>query len=93
VSGPITGVGMNLGTSDLAASLGVTGQTSHPKVIEASEIVLTAATRKGIAVGCPAGTVEEGLQFMKRGFRALSCGNAETFLLRSVQQHLQALQR
>ncbi len=84
---------LSIGTSDLAASLGVTGQTSHPKVVEASEKVLTAATRRGIAVGCPARTVEEGLQVMKRGFRVISCGNAETFLLRSVQQHLRALQR
>ena len=84
---------LSIGTSDLAASLGVTGQTSHPKVVEASEKVLTAATRRGIAVGCPARTVEEGLQVMKRGFRVISCGNAETLLLRSVQQHLRALQR
>ena len=83
---------LSIGKSDLAASLGVTGQTSHPKVIEASEKVLAAAAPKKIAVGCPAGTVEEGLKVMKRGFRVLSCGNAETFLLRGVQKHLQALQ-
>ena len=83
---------LSIGKSDLAASLGVTGQTSHPKVIEASEKVLAAAAPKKIAVGCPAGTVEEGLKVMKRGFRVLSCGNAETFLLRGIQKHLQALQ-
>ena len=82
---------LSIGKSDLAASLGVTGQTSHPKVVEASERVLTAAWQKGIAVGCPAGTVEETLQAIERGFRVLSCGNAETFLLKSVQKHLHAL--
>ena len=83
---------LSIGKSDLAASLGVTGQTSHPKVIEASEKVLNAAAPKGIAVGCPAGTIDEARQAMERGFRLLSCGNAETFLLKSVQQHLNALQ-
>lgn len=84
---------LSIGKSDLAASLGVTGQTSHPKVIEASERVLAAAARKDIAVGCPAGTVEDALQAIERGFRVLSCGNAETFLLKSFQQHVRALQR
>ena len=84
---------LSIGKSDLAASLGVTGQTSHAKVIEASERVLAAAAPKNIAVGCPAGTVEDALQAMERGFRVLSCGNAETFLLKSVQQHVRALQR
>jgi len=40
-----------------------------------------------------AGTVEDALQAMERGFSVLSCGNAETFLLKSVQQHVRALQR
>ena len=83
---------LSIGKSDLAASLGVTGQTSHPRVIEASERVLAAAASKRIAVGCPVGTVEEGIKVMSRGFRVLSCGNAETFLLKGVQQHLKALQ-
>ena len=82
-----------VGTSDLAASLGVPGQTSHLKVVEASEQVLTTATRKEIAVGYPARSIEDGLQAIKRGFRVFSLGNAAPLLLKAVQQYLQALRK
>jgi len=82
---------LNVGTSDLAASLGVPGQPLHAKVAEASETVLAAATRKGIAVGYPTRSIDDGLQAIKRGFRVISCGNAAPLLLQAVQQYLAAL--
>jgi 4-hydroxy-2-oxoheptanedioate aldolase len=82
---------LNVGTSDLAASLGVPGQPLHAKVAEASETVLAAATRKGIAVGYPTRSIDDGLQAIQRGFRVISCGNAAPLLLQAVQQYLAAL--
>ncbi|MCZ6679190.1 MAG: aldolase/citrate lyase family protein [Candidatus Poribacteria bacterium] len=82
---------LNVGTSDLAASLGVPGQPLHAKVAEASEKVLVAANRKGIAVGYPTRSIEDGLQAIKRGFRVLSCGNAGPLLFQAVQGYLEAL--
>lgn len=82
---------LNVGTSDLAASLGVPGQPLHAKVAEASETVLAAATRNGIAVGYPTRSIDDGLQAIKRGFRVISCGNAAPLLLQAVQQYLAAL--
>ena len=82
---------LNVGTSDLAASLGVPGQPLHPKVAQASEKVLAAATRKGIAVGYPTRSIEDGVKAIKRGFRVFSCGNAAPLLLQAVEQYLSAL--
>jgi 4-hydroxy-2-oxoheptanedioate aldolase len=82
---------LNVGTSDLAASLGVPGQPLHAKVAEASEKVLAAAARKGIAVGYPTRSLEDGVQAVKRGFRVLSCGNAAPLLFEAVQQKLAVL--
>lgn len=43
----IDGVNLFIGPSDLSASLGVPGQTSHPKVLEAVRHVVTTAKRFG----------------------------------------------
>ena len=82
---------LNVGTSDLAASLGVPGQPLHEKVAEASEKVLAAAARKGIAVGYPTRGLDDGIEAIKRGFRVLSCGNAAPLLFEAVSQKLEAL--
>ncbi len=82
---------LNVGTSDLAASLGVPGQPLHPKVAEASEKVLAAAARKGIAVGYPTRSIEDGCQAIKRGFCVLSCGNAAPLLYQAVRENLEVL--
>lgn len=83
---------LHVGTSDLAASLGVPGQPLHPKVTEASEQVLEAANRAGIAVGYPTRSIEDGLQAVNRGFRVFSCGTAGPLLLEAARQYLEALQ-
>ena len=80
-----------VGTNDLTASLGLPGQPLHPKVVEASEKVLAAAARKGIALGYPVRSVEDGTEAIKRGFRVFVCGNAEGVLLNAIQQYLGAL--
>ena len=71
------------------------GQSLHPKVAEASDKVLTLANRKGIAVGYPTRSIEDGQWTVERAnvFWVLSCGNAAPLLFRAVQQHLEALRR
>jgi 4-hydroxy-2-oxoheptanedioate aldolase len=83
---------LHVGTSDLSASLGLPGQPLHPRVAEAAGKVLEAAGRKGIAVGYPTRSVEDGRQALQRGFRVFSCGNAAPMLLKAAQEYLGALQ-
>lgn len=51
----IPGIDVFIGPADLSASLGVAGQTTHPKVVEAAEACLRSARKhnKVVAVGSP----------------------------------------
>ena len=51
----IPGIDIFIGPADLSASLGVAGQTTHPKVIEAAEACLRSARKHNniVAVGSP----------------------------------------
>lgn len=70
----IEGVEIFIGPADLSASLGVPGQTTHPKVAEAIERILQSARKhnKLVAVGTPL----SDLQFWAdQGIDVLFCGN------------------
>jgi 4-hydroxy-2-oxoheptanedioate aldolase len=82
-----------VGTSDLAASMGLPGQALHPTVTAAAEKALVAATRKGVAVGYPIRNPEDGKQAIQKGFRVFFCGSAAPMLLEYAQQYLKALRR
>ena len=48
-----------IGPLDLAGSLGVPGQTNHPKVLEASKIVIESCRKKGISCGTQLSSVSK----------------------------------
>ena len=52
--------GVMIGPYDMSGSLGVPGQTSHPKVIEASRIVIDACERFGKSCGTQVADVSPG---------------------------------
>lgn len=63
-----------IGSGDLALSMGMLGSETeaHEKVIRK---VLETGRRHGVAMGFPAGTVEEALKRADQGFQLLTCGS------------------
>ena len=70
----IPGVDIFLGPADLSSSLGVPGQTTHAKVVEAAQACVRAARKQGklIAVGSPLPDVQF---WADQGVDILFCGN------------------
>jgi 2-keto-3-deoxy-L-rhamnonate aldolase RhmA len=70
----IPGVDIFIGPADLAASLGLPGQTSHPKVMEAARHTIEVAKRQNrrIATACGA---DEFASWLRMGVDLLFCTN------------------
>jgi 4-hydroxy-2-oxoheptanedioate aldolase len=78
-----------VGTGDLAADLGVPGQTDHPKVLEASARILAACQRHGVACGFPARNIENGRWARDQGYRAIGYGCAEHYVMQTARSFLE----
>ena len=63
---------LTIGTIDLSKSLGVPGQTTHPKVLEAVEKVLAAGKKKGKPIGGGVHAGETPKQYLDKGFQVLA---------------------
>lgn len=70
----IDGIDIFIGPADLSASLGVPGQTTHPKVAEAIQKILHSARQRNklVAVGAPLPDVQF---WADQGIDVLFCGN------------------
>ncbi len=84
----VPGVDLFLGPSDLAASLGVPGQTGHPRVQEAGELVIQTAHQHGklVAVGSMPSDYK---LWVKAGVDILFCTNDTSCLRIGAQVVLQ----
>jgi 4-hydroxy-2-oxoheptanedioate aldolase len=88
----IAAVGLDVlwvGTSDLAADLGVPGQTDHPKVMEAAARVLAACRRHNVACGFPARDMEASRWARDQGYRAIGYGCAEQYVMQTARKFLE----
>jgi 2-dehydro-3-deoxyglucarate aldolase/4-hydroxy-2-oxoheptanedioate aldolase len=63
-----------IGHFDLTASLGIAGEFEHSDYLAAVDRVLEVSRRTSKAAGIMAGTVEDGLGALERGFRAIAYG-------------------
>jgi 2-keto-3-deoxy-L-rhamnonate aldolase RhmA len=89
----IAAVGLDVlwvGTGDLAADLGVPGQTDHPRVMEAADRVLAACRRHNVACGFPARDIEAGRRAREQGYRAIGFGCAEHYVMQTARRFLEA---
>jgi 4-hydroxy-2-oxoheptanedioate aldolase len=84
----IPGVEIFIGPSDLSASLGVPGQLSHPKVLEAARTVIQAAKNSGKLVAVGSGPGEFDF-YAKEGVDLLFCGNDLACMRIGIQAMLQ----
>jgi 4-hydroxy-2-oxoheptanedioate aldolase len=63
--------GVIIGTNDLSNSLGVAGQTTHPRVVEAVGRILEAGKATGKPIGGVLRPGETPKQYVEKGFRML----------------------
>jgi len=62
----------HLGHADLSMSLGVPGELEHPKMQAGIDTILGACEQHGKSAACLVGSVEQGHDWMARGFRMVS---------------------
>ena len=90
----IASVGLDIlwvGTHDLSASYGLLGQTTHARVLAAGDRVVAIAKRHNIAVGFPARSPDDARDALRRGYRAIGYGSAETHVVQHGRAFLDAV--
>ena len=83
-----------IGPGDLSCSLGVRGETWHPKVMEAIDKVLVACKKTSVAPGIAFGKdPEHTKQLAKDGFRFIGAGADAGFIAKGVRDTLDYLKK
>ncbi len=89
--------GTFIGPYDLSMSLGIPGQLTHPKVVEAKEKVLKAVLKKGLAAGIhfvqPNTAVSDCEEAVKAGYTFIAVGTDILFLGDSARSMQTALKK
>jgi 2-keto-3-deoxy-L-rhamnonate aldolase RhmA len=85
----IADVDIFIGPADLAASMGVPGQTGHPKVLAAAEHIVSVARRHGKKVVTACGTADY-VHWLRLGIDLLFCTNNVVCLKTGAQHALDA---
>lgn len=80
-----------VGRGDLAISMGLPGQTSHPRVIAEVEKVILAANKAGVPSGLLVQTVEDAKFWIKKGIRCITYGSEVSLLLSAYEHAIKAL--
>ena len=87
--------GTFIGPYDLSMSLGIPGQLTHPKLVEAKEKVLKAVLKKGLAAGIhfvqPSTAVSDCEAAVKTGYTFIAVGTDILFLGDSARNMQSAL--
>jgi 2-keto-3-deoxy-L-rhamnonate aldolase RhmA len=86
--------GLLIGTSDLTAEMGISGQIDHPKVVEAYETVAAACKAAGKALGM--GGVYDQInasRYIKIGARMVLSGSDHNYLLAGATARAELLRK
>ena len=83
-----------IGPGDLSASLGVRGESWHPKVLEAMDKVLEACKNSPVAPGIAFGkSLEHTKELAEMGFKFIGAGADGAFLAQGVKNTLDYLKK
>jgi len=82
-----------IGPADLTASMGLFGQYSDPKVVEAIDKVLLSCQKAGVPVGTHAFDVESVSQLITKGFQFITIGTDIGFLIQGCTQTLSQINK
>lgn len=77
-----------IGPEDLSVSLGVPGETTHPKVEKAIEQVIAAANRHNVVSGIHMGSVTQLQDWMAKGMRMIMYSSDLGFLMEAASAGL-----
>ena len=80
-----------IGHFDLTNSMGIPGQFTHPRYLDAVERVVEAVQRHGKAAGFMVASVEQGRELLARGFRILAYWGDLWIYQQALRQGLQGL--
>jgi 2-keto-3-deoxy-L-rhamnonate aldolase RhmA len=80
-----------VGTHDLAASYGLLGQVSHPRVLAAGDRVVAAGRRWNVAIGFPARNADDAKDALNRGYLAIGYGSAENYVVQHGRHFLESV--
>jgi len=80
---------MFIGTSDLSFSLGLRGNQEHPRLQEAIDKVVAAATKHGKVAGRPAATPEQAERYLAQGFRFFQAPTDMGFMSAGARAYLE----
>jgi 2-dehydro-3-deoxyglucarate aldolase len=84
-----------IGPYDLSASMGITGQFDHPKMVEARQCILDACQRHGVAPGIHVvpPDVDEVVRRFDEGYRLIAYSLDITMLAKACQDGLASIRR
>jgi 2-dehydro-3-deoxyglucarate aldolase/4-hydroxy-2-oxoheptanedioate aldolase len=60
------------GQYDLSASMGITGETAHPRIAEAIDRVVAVAQEAGLLAGIQPTSVDQATEWIEKGFNCIS---------------------
>jgi 2-dehydro-3-deoxyglucarate aldolase/4-hydroxy-2-oxoheptanedioate aldolase len=75
-----------VGPTDLSHTLGIPGDFSNPRYLEAVDRVVAAADAAGKAAGVLARSVEEARSYVERGYRFVGVGSDAALLVAQLKQ-------
>jgi 2-keto-3-deoxy-L-rhamnonate aldolase RhmA len=76
-----------IGANDLSASMGLLGQPTHPRVLEAIQRVLETGRRAGVAVGLMASDPDDASRRFAEGFQFVGIGHDVGLLSQICRDH------
>ena len=82
-----------LGPWDLSQSLGVPGQTKHPRVVEVMEKVIAACRKKGMVTGSFVREIEDARPWLEKGVQYMMVSTDAGLLLRAGTEWLEKLRK
>ncbi len=80
-----------VGPEDLSVSLGVPGETTHPRVVEAVETMIASAKRNGVVSAIHAGSVEHLQGWLRKGMGMVMYSSDLGFLMDASTAGLERL--
>ena len=85
--------GAVVGPEDLSVSMGIPGETTHPRMIEAIEHVIEVADRHGVATGIHVNEVATLREWRSKGMRLIMCSSDISFLIQGASAVVKELRR
>ncbi len=80
-----------VGPNDLSISLGVPGDSEHPKLVDTVLAFMESCRRHGVLPGIQVRTLPPALNWIKRGMRFVGCGSEHGMLLEKAIETRAAL--